>query len=423
MTARTAWPALAIVAVLAAPRAARAHDVHGEIVFLDVGERVVDVELRVPVLALALARGQLVAQLTAAPTAELAADLGAYVGARDRAGRPFALAIRSLAIRPDRDGGVLHAELRLTAPADSSARWFALRDDLVLRRVTTHNAYVFLRRDLQSGALGESPQLLGTLHYQQRSLVVDRTAGSWVTSVGAAFWLGVDHIRAGADHLLFLLMLLLPAPLVAGASRWRGRCGGRRAVASTAKIVTAFTLGHSITLAVGSLGGVAIPAQLVEVLIAVSILVSACHAIRPVFPGREPVVAAAFGLVHGLAFATALAGFGFDRGSLVLALLGFNLGVEAMQFAVIVATIPWLAVVARAPIYQAVRLAGAAFGGCAALGWIVERAVGWHTPVPRLVEAVAAHGGWIIAGLAALATATLVHAWHRGGAAGAPALR
>jgi len=106
--------------------------------------------------------------------------------------------------------------------------------------------------------------------------------------------------------------------------------------------------------------------------------------------------------------------------SLVLALLGFNLGVEAMQLVVMVATIPWLAIAASAPIYRAVRIAGAVFGGCAALGWIVERALGWHTPVPGLVEAVAAHGGWIILGLAALASATLVQSWQRHKAGAAP---
>src|SRR6201999_1656522 len=100
--------------------------------------------------------------------------------------------------------------------------------------------------------------------------------------------------------------LLLPAPLVALAGRWRGRATMRRSLVHILGIVTAFTLGHSLTLALSGFGLVRLPSRPVEVLIAISILVSAIHAMRPLFPGREALIAASFGLVHGLAFASAL---------------------------------------------------------------------------------------------------------------------
>jgi HupE/UreJ protein len=72
------------------------------------------------------------------------------------------------------------------------------------------------------------------------------------------------------------------------------------------------------------------------------IFVSAIHALRPCFAGREPVIAAAFGLLHGLAFATVLAEFGLGPWRMALCILGFNLGIELMQLAIVAVTVPWL---------------------------------------------------------------------------------
>lgn len=92
------------------------------------------------------------------------------------------------------------------------------------------------------------------------------------------FALGARHIAEGTDHLLFLLALLLPAPLVAVGMRWGGYAGGGVALRRITKVVTALTLGHSVTLVVGALGLVRLPSALVESAIALSILVSAAHA-------------------------------------------------------------------------------------------------------------------------------------------------
>lgn len=143
-------------------------------------------------------------------------------------------------------------------------------------------------------------------------LVILADAGSatpqgftWSGFAGA-FHLGVHHIAEGTDHLLFLLTLLLPAPLLALAGRWNGHATVCRSLMQILRIVTAFTLGHSLTLGLSSFDLVRLPSRPVEVLIAVSILVSAIHAMRPLFPGREAIIAASFGLIHGLAFASVL---------------------------------------------------------------------------------------------------------------------
>jgi hypothetical protein len=156
---------------------------------------------------------------------------------------------------------------------------------------------------------------------------------------------------------------------------------------------------------------VRLPEPPIEVLIAISILISAIHAIRPWFAGREVFVAAGFGLIHGLAFASSLSGFNFSTASMLSTVLGFNLGIETMQLGVVAATVPWLMLLSQTPIYSSVRVAGALFAGSAALGWISQRAFHWPNPVEPIVNSVAAHPFWCVAILATGAVlAALQHA-------------
>lgn len=225
------------------------------------------------------------------------------------------------------------------------------------------------------------------------------TIRGWMGAAGFAsiFRLGMRHIAEGTDHLLFLLALLLPAPLLAVGSRWIGFAGARRSLLQIVRVVTAFTIGHSITLAIAALGLVRVPSRPIEVLIAVSILVSAAHAVRPLFPGREAVIAAFFGLIHGLAFATTLGELGLDRWQRVASILGFNLGIETTQLMVIAATMPSLVLLSRTRAYPGLRIGGALFAGCASVGWIVERLLNVHSSVDVIVDGVAHCAVWTAA--------------------------
>jgi hypothetical protein len=165
------------------------------------------------------------------------------------------------------------------------------------------------------------------------------------------------------------------------------------------RVVTAFTIGHSLTLALGASGLVSLASRLVEVLIAFSILVSAVHALRPLFPGREPMIATFFGLVHGLAFATTLQNLGVNPWQRIAGILGFNLGIESMQLLVVASILPSLLILSRMPVYRFFRFAGASFAGIAALGWIAERLFNVHTDVDAMVDGVARHGVWLAAAL------------------------
>ncbi len=183
--------------------------------------------------------------------------------------------------------------------------------------------------------------------------------------------LGFEHILAGWDHLAFVLGLLL---LV--RRRGEGRLL-RRALAT----VSAFTVGHSVTLALAALGAVSLRPAPVECLIALSIALMAREAMRPAdaaatLSERRPwAVALGFGLLHGLGFAGALAEVGLPDGEIPAALAAFNLGVEAGQAAFVVAALGALAALARlGPRASSLTLAGARYAmGGAAMYWTLDR--------------------------------------------------
>jgi hydrogenase/urease accessory protein HupE len=197
-----------------------------------------------------------------------------------------------------------------------------------------------------------------------------------VAVTGAYVALGVEHILGGLDHLLFVFALLL---LVGGG-------------APLVKTVTAFTLAHSVTLALSVTGLVRLPGPPVEAAIALSIVFVAAELARAVAPpgrgrGRRGAarVAFAFGLLHGFGFAGALRGVGLPQEHLATALLSFNLGVELGQLLFVSVLLAAGATMARLiPVLSDRRALLArltAYGvGALATAWTIERVVAfWST--------------------------------------------
>lgn len=188
---------------------------------------------------------------------------------------------------------------------------------------------------------------------------------------------GVHHILIGYDHLAFLLSLLLPAVLLRERHAWRPAPRMRGALGHIAGIVTAFTLAHSITLSVAALGWVTPASRWVEAAIAASVLVAALNNVRPVVVRRTWMVAFGFGLVHGFGFAGALSELGLPAGARVLALLGFNLGVELGQLAVVAVVLPVLFLVRRQRWYARYAMPAASLAIAAlAAWWLFQRLAG-----------------------------------------------
>jgi hypothetical protein len=184
---------------------------------------------------------------------------------------------------------------------------------------------------------------------------------------------GVWHIWIGLDHILFLLCLLLPAARRRGQHEQEPIQRSAPIWIEVVQVVTSFTVAHSITLSLAALGILSVPARIVESAIAASVVLAALNNIRPMVSRRLWLIAFGFGLVHGLGFASVLADLALPRPTLLWALLGFNLGVEAGQLA----------------------LVGLFFGIVWALRRLDVAWPRWAMPVPACVIAIVA-GIWFI---------------------------
>jgi len=186
---------------------------------------------------------------------------------------------------------------------------------------------------------------------------------------------GTWHIWIGYDHILFLLSLLLPAVLVRRANKWEPAPTLRGSMTETLKVVTAFTLAHSITLSLAALQVISLPSRLVESVIAASVVLAALNNLRGTVDKRRWVMAFAFGLIHGFGFASVLADLGLPQGALVLALVGFNLGVELGQLAIVAVFLP-LAFWLRATRFYRVGVltGGSVVVAMLATWWFLQRA-------------------------------------------------
>jgi hypothetical protein len=202
---------------------------------------------------------------------------------------------------------------------------------------------------------------------------------------GTFVWEGVWHIWIGFDHILFLVALLLPAVLrkTKGftpdltAVGWERVERFRPAFINVLKIVTAFTIAHSITLTLAVLGLVQLPARLVESVIAASVALAALNNVVPRVAGKGWMVAFGFGLVHGFGFANVLGELGLPSGALAVALVGFNVGVELGQLALVALFLPAAFALRGSWFYQTVILKfGSVLVVLIATAWLVERIFG-----------------------------------------------
>ncbi|MBL8268556.1 HupE/UreJ family protein [Steroidobacter sp.] len=187
---------------------------------------------------------------------------------------------------------------------------------------------------------------------------------------------GVIHIWSGYDHLLFLLTLLLPAVLRRDSNRWVARESLRDSLSGIAKIVTAFTVSHSITLIAASLGVIELPTRWVESAIALTVLLGALNILFPVVHARMWVVALIFGLIHGFGFASVLGELGLNRTNLSIGLVGFNVGVELGQLVVVGAFVPLSFLFRATRFYRSSLMpAGAVVIAILSTYWLASRAL------------------------------------------------
>jgi hypothetical protein len=270
--------------------------------------------------------------------------------------------------------------LQVNKRVDGNYAWmpFTAQCPLAIRQVSIHyslmNGIDPAHRGLLTLTSGEDAQtaVLGGKQVEQAfTLGASSTWRAFTEYLQTGIW----HIWSGYDHLLFLLSLLLPAVLLRRDGHWEPVAEARPAFINILKVVTAFTLAHSITLSLAALDVVRLPSRLTESVIAASIIVAALNNIFPVVTDSRARIGFTFGLLHGFGFASVLADMGLPHGARLISLVAFNLGIEVGQLAVVLAVMPVAYAVRHGNLYRrAVMPWGSAAIAAIAMVWFVQRA-------------------------------------------------
>ncbi|MET0343565.1 MAG: HupE/UreJ family protein [Polyangiales bacterium] len=254
-----------------------------------------------------------------------------------------------------------YARLSLTARCDAHAGALQVRYGLFFARDAQH-------RGIVQHAESESPPCVLTTSSPRCALHEDAPPG-----VAAMIESGVVHIVTGYDHVLFLLAMMLPLLRARSGAEPRAK----RTLTEVAKLVTAFTLAHSLTLGLAALGVVRMSASVIEPAIAASVALAALDVLWPFLGAARWSVAFALGLLHGFGFASVLGDLGLSGAPLVRALLGFNLGVELGQLGLVLLFVPiGLAAVSRRVTRGLLLHGGSASIALLSLVWLVQRVRG-----------------------------------------------
>ncbi len=378
--ARCACAVAGGIALLLAAAGALAHFTGQSYIFLRVYESGLEGRVELPTRDLDAALGldtdgdgEVSATELEARTADIEAMLAARFSLAAQ-GQPYAIRYTSRSLREIEIGHYLVAHFVVdrpgTIPDVIDVSYSAIMDAVPAHRgglVVEHNAKIGLENNHTQFSFIFAP---GREHVALNLLGEGRLRALWRFVREGAF-----HIWIGIDHVLFLVALVLPAVMVRRAGRWHPVESFRPAMMHVVKVVTLFTVAHSITLSLAALNVVQLPARLVETVIALSVLLVALNNLYPLFNERIWWVVFGFGLFHGFGFAAVLSELALTRSSKIMSLFGFNIGVEIGQLAIIATLFPLLYLARRQAFYRPVGLAATSvLISLAALAWFVSRA-------------------------------------------------
>ncbi|MEM9930028.1 MAG: HupE/UreJ family protein [Bacteroidota bacterium] len=256
--------------------------------------------------------------------------------------------------------------------------------DLLFDVSPVHTGGLIQEHNWKAGILNNYAKLSAIFTKNETVQTLDLTDGSVWQGFTALVKLGMWHIWIGLDHILFLVALILPSVVRRRPKEQVGEKGKnwewvpvsdfKSAFLYILKIVTSFTVAHSITLALASLGIVELNSRLVESIIAFSIAVAAFHNIVPIFKAKEWIITFVFGLFHGFGFASVLGEKGLSGDYMAYSLLGFNVGVEIGQVLIVCAIFPILYLIRKTKFYPRIIFWGSIFLILMAMHWVIERA-------------------------------------------------
>ena len=234
---------------------------------------------------------------------------------------------------------------------------------------------IVVEKNYKTGIVNNNEKVSLIFTPSKKSQLLDLTMSSWLKQGILFIGQGIWHIWIGIDHILFIITLILISVVFREKGKWEGVSDFKKAIFTLLKIVTLFTVAHSLTLCLAAMGFVQLSSRVVESIIAFSIVIAAINNIFPFFGRWDWLIIFGFGLFHGLGFASVLGHLIYSTQSLVIALLGFNIGVEIGQIAIVCVAFPIFFLLRHKKFYSPIFItSGSIIIGIISLIWFVERA-------------------------------------------------
>ncbi len=396
--------ALLVLLTMAGP--ASAHSVDEAVIYLDVTDRAMAGRVELPVVALreffdlelAGSGDELLDELE--PNLEVLQNYADEHLSISVDGQELDVDFDSLGLLSEKDNGqeVNFVQLGFDVIGYNGSRTFDVTFDPFFDDLDGRSGVLLIENDLGAGVYDNEETVLVTYNPENRTRTIDLDdTSSWAT-FSASVGLGVDHIKTGPDHVLFVLVLLLPSVLLF-SGKWLPQASFGKALWRVLKIATMFTVAHSVTFTLAGLGWLPLPpSKLVEAIIAISIALAAIHNIKPIFPNKESWLAFGFGLFHGMGFASLVEGLDVSRSTQLISLLGRNVGIEIGQAAVILAGFTALFMLRRTRYYLGFLNAASIVMAIVAIGWMIERLAEIELGINDVVEPALAlpRAAWIV---------------------------
>lgn len=245
-----------------------------------------------------------------------------------------------------------------------------------------HQALAVLSSNTRTGLKDNEANIAAAFDKDDTTQTISLVGLPWLELLGVFIIQGVWHIWLGFDHVLFLATLLIPATMVVVANRWQPETSLREPLIKVTKMVTGFTLAHSVTLSLAALDIVRLPAWIVESIIALSIAYVALTILMPKLHRNMFWVVVIFGFFHGFGFANVLEPINIEPNQKALTLAGFNIGVELGQLAIVLVLFPIFYQLRHTALYRVgIMKTGSVLLIAIALFWFEERAFDLLGPV------------------------------------------
>jgi len=311
------------------------------------------------------------------------------------------------------EGGYAVVRFSARVPVAPVPRALDVRFDPFFDEVDARDALLLIANDWQGGVIDNGEKAFVGFDKGNRRRRIELVRPSQWRNFVASTWMGVDHIRTGPDHILFVLALLLPSVLVYASGAWRPVATFSGSLWRILAIVTMFTLAHSITFLLAGLQMLPLPSsRIVESVIALSIAATALHNLRPIAVNREGTIAFVFGLFHGMGFASLVGGLDVSQTTRLISLLGRNVGIEIGQAVVVLLVFPVLFVLRRTTRYRPLFVLGSVVLSAISCGWLVERVLVLDLNVGGLVTPFIEFPRALILVLMSVAIAVAIHRYE-----------